>query len=166
MPSEIRGSSNFDSDSVGKVLQQETTIWTTRYNANTYSPVDFFSCSITPTKATSTLLVEIRLAIGYTNDYGFYLKRDGTKVNGIGFTSTYSDGTAIMASDQNSYIDGHGITYVVLAFKHNANSTSTTTFTIGNDPYGTDGNATCNINRDSVNRGGASSSITITEIGA
>ena len=66
MASEIRGSDNFDSGSAGKVLQVVSATKTDEWSTTSTSYVDVtgLSVAITPTSATSKILVTVQVAMG------------------------------------------------------------------------------------------------------
>jgi len=94
MPSEIRGSSNFDSDSAGKVLQVKQTVLTTTFEIGTpanetYSEITGLSVTITPNSTSSKFLALINVAIDSNNNYpsGLHLYRDSTQATPSGAQS-------------------------------------------------------------------------------
>ncbi len=84
MPSEIRGSDNFDSANVGKVLQVVSAAKTDTFSTTSTSYVDItgMSAVITPTSTTSKVLVQVDLK-GWAqnaNDGAVQLLRNGTAI--------------------------------------------------------------------------------------
>ena len=86
MPSEIRGSSNFDSDSVGKVLQVVSVLTTTQASQTITSSdtqVGLLTKAITPLGANSKFEVKVRWFGECTYGWSicFNIHQDGTRVN-------------------------------------------------------------------------------------
>ena len=69
MPSEIKGSSNFDSDSAGKVLQVVSVNVDTLMSTSSTSWQTAMSLTITPTSASSTILVFMNAVVGTSGAY-------------------------------------------------------------------------------------------------
>jgi len=85
MPSEIRGSSNFDSDSAGKVLQVVEGFTSDGTYINSTSPVaTALTASITPTSTSNKVLVMVSASVGADDDDENYITaslfRNGTNI--------------------------------------------------------------------------------------
>ncbi len=96
MPSEIKGSSNFDSDSAGKVLQVVSISKTDTFSNSTsgWSDITGLSATITPTLSTSKILVLSQITIGTDsgNIWALRLLRDATLINMGDASGTYGRG--------------------------------------------------------------------------
>jgi len=86
MPSEIKGSSNFDSDSAGKVLQVVSDSNTTSFStSSTVYVATNLSVTITPSNTSSKVLINFSTGVmiqdGNADDYSYLLlKRNGTSL--------------------------------------------------------------------------------------
>ena len=98
MPSEIRGSDNFDSDSAGKVLQVVNTVidTTASTTSSTYVP-SIIALSITPTSNTSKILVSMNI-------------KGGSDKGSFTVFRLYRDTTHITAASSNVSVAVHGTT--------------------------------------------------------
>ena len=67
----------------GSVLQVVSTTSTTLFSSTATSPTDItgFTVTITPTSATSKILIMFSCAASATNSLNFYLNRNGTNIN-------------------------------------------------------------------------------------
>ena len=161
MPSEIRGSDNFDSDSVGKVLQVVNYRTGAAATGTTIIPRDasipqqtegnqYMSLAITPKSATSFLLVNANIGSIYNTaaeSLTMALFRD-TTANALAVSSLYT-------------VTNNGHETLSLSHYTASGSTSTTTFKVRAGGHQT---GTTYIN--SPFGGVVDTSITITEIEA
>jgi hypothetical protein len=113
MPSEIKGSSNFDSDSAGKVLQVvgNSTTSQSSTSSTSWADVPNFSQSITLSSTSSRVMVLIDGTFGHRESkqqFNIALYRDGTKIHssdliksfgGAGYTSGNGEPSGIMVID-------------------------------------------------------------------
>ena len=130
MPSEIRGSDNFNSDSAGKVLQvvSFTTSSTNTFNSNSWINSSV-TVSITPTLSTSKILIIGSIATGHNeNQHEKFIRlvRGSTAIYGTskGFAGT--GGSNYTGTEVNSQ---------ALNYLDSPATTSSTTYTIQGRDY-------------------------------
>ena len=83
MPSEIRGSDNFNSDSVGKVLQVVTATKsdTASHSSGTWTDISGLSVNITPSSTSSKIMVFVNAAVSGSGGAQFLrVERSGTVI--------------------------------------------------------------------------------------
>lgn len=120
MPSEIKGSSNFDSDNAGKVLQVVTVTDSTVVSGTT--TLTSAGVSITPSSSSSRILVNFSVALESMpsqTDRGVHTRiwRDGTQI-------MYQPYTMYLSNDSSQRIGKQ--TFIVL---DSPNTTSAITYT-------------------------------------
>jgi len=167
MPSEIKGSSNFDSDSAGKVLQVVSTTKTDTYTSSSTSWNDItgLSVSITPSSTSSKIMVLLNVQTGNTG--GTYhtmtkLLRGSTDISVGDAAGSRTRGSTFYGDSYISSLYSSATSYL-----DSPTTTSATTYKVQIRASG---------NTATVNRGGrdtdnsahirTASSITVMEIGA
>ena len=173
MASEIRGSDNFDSGEVGKVLQvvsvQKTDIFSTTSAMPTYADITGLSATITPSSSSSKILVIVNVKV--SNLTGYYSTQLKRQIGGASFTIVHG-GDSASPSLGTAYARANVENYIATmqqggSFMDSPNTTSAVTFKVG----AAAGGGTCYVNRTgyavpSASQPGSASSITLMEIGA
>ena len=121
--------SSFD---FGKVLQVVQATDTTQiYTTTTGSDIEFFSASITPTLASSKVLVTFTAFISANPNGGFWLKRDTTKLGGTGGSSgNYNHPDNFFNTDDFSWVTHH-IGPVAYSYLDSPSTSTSTTYSFG-----------------------------------
>jgi len=161
MPSEIKGSSNFDSDSAGKVLQVVSTTKTDTFTTSSTSFVDItgLSVSITPSSTSNKIKITYNVFASSVNPgeiNSVRMLRDSTPIN----VSTVSSNNTTGFHQSN---ENYNSTVVAGTYLDSPATTSATTYKF--QCYITSGTATIN-RRGEADTWGAVSSITVEEISA
>ena len=146
----------------GGVLQVAQTVSSSRISLNTYTDTLLLSCTITPTLSTSKIMININLAVGDTDDWGFMLKRNGTVIKNHGYSSSYSDPNCFASGDQfdMGIYEHYNLSWI---FIDAPATTSSATYEIWWNPQG--GNTgVLFLNRDSGGSGQGQSMLTLTEL--
>lgn len=172
MPSEIKGSSNFDSDNAGKVLQVVSAIKTDAFSSTSTTPVNItgLSASITPSSTSSKILVSCTLSYGGVQNSFASMRfaANGTGIAlGTGATGSAHNETTSLSLDNQSAAPYH-IYPAAFEYLHSPNTTSAVVYTV---QARSDSGLVFNINYPNLDSTNAYtmhgvSTITVMEIGA
>lgn len=170
MPSEIRGSSNFDSDSAGKVLQvvSATKTDTSSTGSSTFANAAGLSVTITPSSTTSKILVTGHIALSW--DSG--IAKTAARITRNGTAIAIGDASGVKRRATGTfYIPVESYGTIPIPINHLDSPATTSAVTYNWQFSNLDGNGVVYINRgdtwpDTVISGTSVSSITVMEIGA
>jgi hypothetical protein len=118
MPSEIKGSSNFDSDSAGKVLQVVQAVKTnvSSSSATSYTDIGDLVVSITPSSTSSKIMISTDITVGTnTNTYASArFTRNGAAIGVGDVDGSRGQGSFSLAGDSHEYTkaDNRSMTYL------------------------------------------------------
>jgi hypothetical protein len=128
MPSEIKGSSNFDSDSAGKVLQVVQGVSNANVSSTSTAYADAnLSATITPSSTSSKILVLVSQT-GFSNgaqDVNFNIVRESTQIVETRYQSKYT--SQEFAGNFLNYLDSPATTSA-LTYKTQVKTTASTIY--------------------------------------
>jgi hypothetical protein len=132
MPSEIKGSSNFDSDSAGKVLQVVQTVKTSYSTSTSTSWADIpgMSVSITPTSTSSKIYVMVSISLS-SNDTALQAKlmRNSTDILlGDAAGSRTRTSTSVYGKNAEGESAYHAAPSLAINYLDSPSTTSATTY--------------------------------------
>ena len=147
----------------GSVLQVVQITSVVQSTSTSSSDVDFLTAAITPTSASSKILISTTIFHGKGEDETFYMSRNGTKIAGVGSGGTsYISVGSFYNSDNSVAKDTATMASLSYQYLDSPSSTSEVTYKIG---HMSPSAPTFYINRAATaGQGHGRSTITLTEI--